>query len=74
MLTEGSVRGTVAGARNSELGCRHSGHGGNGSRAAQGTAAAVTLGLRARLRWELRARLGGGECEVAFWIPPPRLI
>ena len=31
MLTEGSVRGTVAGARNSELGCRHSGHGGNGS-------------------------------------------
>ena len=66
MLTEGSVRGTVAGARNYELGCRHSGHGGNGSRAAQGTAAAVTLGLRARLRWELRARLGGGECEVAF--------
>ena len=31
MLTEGSVRGTVAGARNSELGCRHSGHSGNGS-------------------------------------------
>ena len=66
MLTEGSVIGTVAGARNSELGCRHSGHGGNGSRAAQGPAVAVTLGLKARLRWELRARLGGGECEVAF--------
>ena len=23
-------------------------------------------GLRARLRWELRARLGGGECEVTI--------
>ena len=30
-LGQGSNRGTAAGARNSELGCRHSGHGGNGS-------------------------------------------
>ena len=53
----------------SELGCRHSGHGGNGSWAAQGTAAAVTLGLRARRRqsWtQGTASLGGGECEVAI--------
>ena len=31
VISQGSDRGTAAGARNSELGCRRSGHGGNGS-------------------------------------------
>ena len=33
-------------------------------------AAAVTLGLRARLRWELQGTLGGEKCKVTFWLPP----
>ena len=31
VISQGSDRGTAAGARNPDLGCRHSGHGGRGS-------------------------------------------
>ena len=46
-----------------ELACRLSGHGGRGSQRRQNW-------TQAGLRWELRARLGGGECEVACWPTP----
>ena len=65
----GSVRGTVVGASNSELGCRHSGHGFTRSWATQGTAVAK-LDSRRGCTESFRARLGGGEYEVACWPTP----
>ena len=41
----------------SELGCRHSGHSGTGS--------------RRRQRKVAQGFAGGKECEVTFWTPPP---
>ena len=51
-LGQGSDRGTVAGARNSELGCRHSGHGGGSGTGTQGTAAAEVVAGRSGHGWE----------------------
>ena len=51
-----------------------SGHDSDEGWKGQGTAAeaggGMRTGLRARLHWELRGTMGGGECEVAFWLTP----
>ena len=70
-LNQGSDRGTVAGARNSELGCRQWYLHGQ-SAAAELDSSRASLGARgtAAAGLGLRARLGGGKCEVAFWQTP----
>ena len=63
----------MAGARNSELGCRHSGHGFAGSWATQGTVAAELDSGRG-CTGSFRAALGGENVKCHVSQPPPLFI